>query len=104
MMRPRNTLVEYMQRVDYAQRAMEKEMLVQLRRQQDLVASMEKRLFGLNPRHVLSRGYAAVMDAASGKPITSIKGITMGQPARIVLRDGTAEAMFTGSVKEENDG
>lgn len=48
-------------------------------------------LASLDPKGVLSRGYAMVRDA-SGRGVSSVSQLQVGQAAAIVLKDGEAEA------------
>ncbi len=97
MHRSESLLSEYTQRMDYAQRSLGKDTLTVLSRASAQVDSLIKRLSGLSPQEVLSRGYAAILDEAQ-QPILSAKEVTMGQSAKVVFADGRAEAMFTGSI------
>ncbi|MFA6099381.1 MAG: exodeoxyribonuclease VII large subunit [Patescibacteria group bacterium] len=48
-------------------------------------------LASLDPKGVLNRGYA-ILRSTSGKTLTSVAGLSVGQPITIVLRDGEADA------------
>jgi len=100
MNRPRMAIGETMQRIDYLRRTLEKDAFSAIKGEYDRLETLKKQLSALNPGDVLKRGYSAVVDQASGKGITSIKELTMGQMARIYFADGSAEAMFTGTIKE----
>jgi exodeoxyribonuclease VII large subunit len=46
----------------------------------------------LNPRAVLSRGYAILTDKTSGRVLSSVKSVTLGQETLIQLQDGSLGA------------
>ncbi len=60
----------------------------------DALASDSKQLEGLNPSNVLTRGYSMVTDR-TGKVLTSVEKINVGDSIVIRLRDGNAEAGIT---------
>ncbi|HSN94650.1 MAG TPA: exodeoxyribonuclease VII large subunit [Anaerolineaceae bacterium] len=49
----------------------------------------------LNPRAVLSRGYAILTDKSSGRVLSSIKSAFLGQETLIQLQDGSLDANIT---------
>lgn len=68
----------------------------QLRRQ--VVLRLERQLAALDPRAVLTRGYALVEDAESGTPIVSATTPRAGQALRVTMADGAFEALVEGVV------
>ncbi|HSI57664.1 MAG TPA: exodeoxyribonuclease VII large subunit, partial [Ideonella sp.] len=67
---------------------------VSLQRHADALSRQAGRLAGLDPRQVLSRGYAWVEDAA-GRPLVSSRSLAVGQPLRAVWADGGASVSVT---------
>ena len=53
------------------------------------------RLRALDPSQVLARGYAWLIDAASGRAVTSVRQLAPGLPLQAVLADGQAAATVT---------
>jgi exodeoxyribonuclease VII large subunit len=54
------------------------------------------RLLGsLDPKGVLARGYSMLKDA-QGKAVTTIKGLAVGQPVTVVMRDGEGDMRVQG--------
>lgn len=65
-----------------------------LRRLHERLHSCTRLLSSLDPKSVLSRGYAILRDA-SGRGITSVTRLKPGQSATILLQDGEADATIT---------
>ena len=63
--------------------------LVEQRRQRS--ESQAHRLHGLNPEHVLRRGYAWLTDEAD-RAIVSVRGLESGSRVKAVLSDGMISA------------
>jgi len=57
-------------------------------------------LHALNPRAVLSRGYAILTDKTSGRVLSSVKSAFLGQETLIQLQDGSLDA----TIKSINPG
>ena len=53
------------------------------------------RLNALDPERVLARGYAWLIDATSGRTLTSVRQLNVGSRLRAVLADGVAGALVT---------
>lgn len=68
---------------------------VLLQQQGARLAQRSARLAALDPRQVLSRGYAWVEDD-SGRPLVSSRHLRLDQPLRAVWADGAARARVTG--------
>jgi exodeoxyribonuclease VII large subunit len=58
------------------------------------LAALGARLEGLDPKRVLSRGYAWLEDAG-GQAVTSAASLSAGQAVRAVLADGEVSAEVT---------
>jgi exodeoxyribonuclease VII large subunit len=56
--------------------------------------ALGQRLAALDPKRVLSRGYAWVTDA-HGQPLVSVRGLKAGQAVQAVWSDGRADALIT---------
>jgi exodeoxyribonuclease VII large subunit len=67
---------------------------VMLQQQAARLAQQAARVVALDPRQVLSRGYAWVEDE-DGRPLVSSLGLAVGQPLRAVWADGAAHARVT---------
>ncbi len=65
-----------------------------LQTQQHALGLRTARLAALDPRAVLSRGYAWV-EGADGRPILSVAQLSTGQTVRAVWQDGVAQATVT---------
>lgn len=63
-------------------------------------STISAQLQALNPRAVLSRGYAILTDKSSGSVISSVKGAVLGQESWIQLQDGSLGA----SIQSINPG
>jgi exodeoxyribonuclease VII large subunit len=72
----------------------EKAMVAIVKQAADMLDSESKQLEGLNPSNVLTRGYSMVTDG-TGKVLTSVDKINVGDSIVIRLRDGNAEADIT---------
>ena len=57
------------------------------------------RLNALAPERVLARGYAWLIDEASGRAVTSVGQLEVGSRLQAVLADGVANAVVTGLPK-----
>ncbi len=66
--------------------------VIALRGQQ--LDTLAARLRALDPKQVLTRGYAWLGDA-DGRPIGSVNDLALGMPLRAVLHDGTAGVVVT---------
>jgi exodeoxyribonuclease VII large subunit len=59
------------------------------------LAALHARLTGLDPQHVLARGYAWLSDA-KGQPVQSVSGLEVGAVLQARLVDGAASVEVTG--------
>jgi exodeoxyribonuclease VII large subunit len=71
-----------------------------LKTRQSLLSHFDERLTGLDPTHVLRRGYALVKDSA-GALITSAKQVKLGQDIAVQLADGSMDAQVQQVNTEE---
>lgn len=71
-----------------------------LQRADDRLQSLQARLRAIDPRRVLSRGYAWISDD-SGRPVVSAQGLAAGQKVTAVWADGEALAQL---IEVRNDG
>jgi len=51
-------------------------------------------LVSLDPRRVLARGYAILLDS-SGKPLSSVVSLGVGQEVRVQVSDGVVHSKIT---------
>lgn len=72
---------------------------VMLQQQAARLAQRTARVAALDPRQVLSRGYAWVEDE-SGHPLVSSRQLRIDQPLRAVWADGAARARVTGLERD----
>ncbi|HWI12205.1 MAG TPA: exodeoxyribonuclease VII large subunit [Burkholderiaceae bacterium] len=63
--------------------------------QRQRLDALAGRLGALDPKQVLARGYAWLSDAA-GRPVGSMRQLTIGAPLQAVLHDGVADVVVTG--------
>ena len=66
---------------------------------------MEQALINLregNPKRVLERGFAAVLDEA-GAIVSDIDDVSVGEEYTVLLRNGRFKVQVTGKNKEEHD-
>ncbi|MBU2509373.1 exodeoxyribonuclease VII large subunit [Patescibacteria group bacterium] len=68
----------------------------------DRLRSNVRLLTSLDPKGVLSRGYAMVRDA-SGKSISSISQLQIGKPALLILQDGQADTQIISKCHSERN-
>lgn len=61
------------------------------RAQRQRLDRLELRLRLLDPKLVLQRGYALLTDAATGRPVTSVRDVHPGQAVRAGLADGEVD-------------
>ena len=54
---------------------------------------MAERLEGMSPLKKLAQGYAYVADE-SGHGLSSIKGVAIGDPVQVYVRDGRMQAVI----------
>jgi exodeoxyribonuclease VII large subunit len=71
-----------------------------LKNRRSTLAYFSERLTGLDPAHILKRGYALVKDSA-GSLITSAKQVKLGQDIAVQLSDGTLDARVQQVKPEE---
>lgn len=81
-------------RLQAAERGLRQAGTERLRRHDHRLARLATRLAAVDPKAVTRRGYAWLTDA-SGNPVRSVAGLSVGQPVRAVLADGEAAAVVT---------
>lgn len=86
--RPTETLSRHRQRLAVLEQRWQDALPRSLERQQQRLERLALRLDGLDPHHVLRRGYAWVADADSGQPLGSVLEVVPGQRLTAVLHDG----------------
>jgi len=86
--RPSETLSRHRQRLAVLEQRWQDALPRSLERQQQRLERLALRLEGLDPHHVLRRGYAWVADADSGRPLGSAAAVVPGQRLTAVLHDG----------------
>lgn len=86
--RPSEALSRHRQRLAVLEQRWQDALPRSLERQQQRLERLALRLEGLDPHHVLRRGYAWVADADSGRPLGSIREVAPGQRLTAVLHDG----------------
>ncbi len=84
---PERMLHEQSQRLDYNIRRLQDLINYRLKSEVDALNTLKKVLFTLNPRGILSRGYAMVSDA-NGHLITSALSLDAKKEADIIFADG----------------
>lgn len=92
---PRRALegVEHLgMQLDELSSRMQNQMTRRLEREAGRLDSLQASLQGLNPLHVLARGYC-VLQSLDGKALVSVQQVSKGDRVRMVLRDGRATAM-----------
>ena len=66
-----------------------------LARRSEALGGLAVRLTALDPQRVLARGYAWLIDAGSGRAVTSVAQLQVGSRLHAVLADGAAGAVVT---------
>jgi len=64
-----------------------------------LAGALDARLSGLNPRDVLRRGYAVVLDAAGTSALSSAGDAIRAGEVQLLFHDGAAQANVTGEAR-----
>ena len=72
-----------------------------LARRTEVLAGLAVRLTALDPQRVLARGYAWLIDAGSGRAVTSAAQLHVGSCLHAVLADGAVGAIVTDVPPEE---
>jgi exodeoxyribonuclease VII large subunit len=87
-----------MQRLDHSRHRAERAALITLKDARARAGALDARLSGLNPRDVLRRGYAVVVDAAGGSAITGAADAVRAGHVHLVFSDGAAQAHVSSEV------
>ena len=85
-------------RLDQQRARLQRAVTVTLLQRRQRVESLAARLSALDPKQVLSRGYAWLADA-EGRPVQSVEQLAVGQLLDAVLNDGSATVQVTGITK-----
>ena len=98
---PHLLLADRRQRVDELVVAMRREALRRLRELRQRLAGLENRLAALSPRAVLARGYSITRLPETGQVIRSVRQLSVGKTAEVVLYQGSAEVVVTNLKESE---
>lgn len=96
----RGRIEHAMQRLDHASHRCAGAGAHALARRRAEVLALSGRLAGLNPRDVLRRGYAVVVDSASGAPIISARSAISAADVQLVFEDGSVHANVVGEARD----
>lgn len=94
---PARRLVNERQRVDDAERRMERGISQRLKLEQAQLKGLGQRLQSLNPLGILQRGYAVVTVPATGKVVLTAKQAPVGCDLRMQISDGELKVRVTES-------
>lgn len=89
---PINRVTNALQRLDDLRERLDLAVVYPLRAAELKLSTATARLQALNPRAVLSRGYAILTDKSSGRVLSSVKAANLGQRAVVQLQDGSLDA------------
>jgi exodeoxyribonuclease VII large subunit len=96
--RVRGRLEGAMQRLDHACLRLLRTGTLSVRERSARVDAHAARLAALDPREVLRRGYAACLDARTGRGVSGVNEAVRAQAIHIVFHDGTARASVHGAA------
>jgi exodeoxyribonuclease VII large subunit len=82
-------LADRRQRVDELASALQRALAKRIEDARSRLAAVSERLRALNPRAVLRRGYS-ITRLPDGRIVTTVRQLSMGGSAEIVLNDGSA--------------
>ena len=99
--RVRGSVEHAMQRLDHARHRAERASGSALGERRARSHALDARLAGLNPRDVLRRGYAVVVDASGGSAVTSVTEAVRVRDVHLVFNDGAASASVTGELARD---
>ena len=97
---PINRVTNALQRLDDLRERLDLAVNYPLRAAELNLSTSAARLHALDPRAVLSRGYAILTDRSSGRVLSSVKSAFLGQETLIQLQDGSLGA----TIKSINPG
>ena len=89
---PINRVTNALQRLDDLRERLDLAVVYPLRAAERKLSTATVQLQALNPRAVLSRGYAILTDKSSGRVLSSVKTTSLGQQALVQLQDGSLDA------------
>jgi exodeoxyribonuclease VII large subunit len=96
--RVRGRLEGAMQRLDHACLRLLRAGTLSVRERSARVDAHAARLAALDPREVLRRGYAACLDARTGRGVSGVNEAVRTGAIHIVFHDGTARATVHGAA------
>jgi exodeoxyribonuclease VII large subunit len=99
--RVRSRIEQAIQRLDHAQHRAERAAGGALGERRARVDALTGRMAGLNPRDVLRRGYAVVVDPAHGTTLASASDAVRAGDVHLVFNDGAARAHVSGRADSE---
>jgi exodeoxyribonuclease VII large subunit len=89
-----------MQRLDHSRQRAERAASHALKERRARIDALDARLSGLNPRDVLRRGYAVVVDPAEGRTLGSARDAVRCGDVHLIFNDGAASARVTGELPD----
>ncbi len=89
---PINRIANALQRLDDLRERLDLAVVYPLRAAELKLSNATVQLQALNPRAVLSRGYAILTDKSSGRVLSSVNTAVLGQQTLIQLQDGSLDA------------
>ncbi|NPA95280.1 MAG: hypothetical protein GXO58_07630, partial [Thermodesulfobacteria bacterium] len=69
------------------------EILANLRHKKDLLGDMESRLAGADPYSCMEKGFAMVRCGSSGKLVTDVAKVKVGDKLNIEFKDGSLSCL-----------
>ncbi|MCE5258284.1 MAG: exodeoxyribonuclease VII large subunit [Chloroflexi bacterium] len=89
---PQSWIAEMRQRLDIGRRQIDGRALANIENQRQLVESLRLRLYALDTRNVLERGYAILQDADTGAYVSRVRQMHGAQDITITMADGYARS------------
>ncbi|HXS11029.1 MAG TPA: exodeoxyribonuclease VII large subunit [Candidatus Krumholzibacteria bacterium] len=95
----RGRIEHSMQRLDHASHRCARAAAMTLMHGRAQAGALDARLSGLDPREVLRRGYAVVLDAAGTNALSSAGDAIRAGEVQLLFHDGAAQANVTGEAR-----